>query len=155
MIAKKFSRRGLMQGAAALGAAVVMPQQLLAQQAPRTAGIPGSSLPARGELLIRGATVLSMDPAVPDLAAGDVHVREGTIVAVAQKIETPSAQVINGSGMFCIPGFVDTHFHLWNSMFRLYVRADVPSLGYFPVTARLGPLMDPEDSYRSVRLGAA
>ena len=41
--------------------------------------------------------------------------------------------------MICIPGFVDTHFHLWNSMFRLYVRADVPSLGYFPVTARLEP----------------
>jgi cytosine/adenosine deaminase-related metal-dependent hydrolase len=127
----------------------------LAQQALRTASAPGSPLPARGELLIRGATVLTMDPAVPDLAIGDVHVREGTIVAVAQKIETPSAQVIDGSGMICIPGFVDTHFHLWNSMFRLYVRADVPSLGYFPVTARLGPLMGPEDSYRSARLGAA
>ena len=37
-----------------------MPQQLLGQQAPRTAGILGSSLPARGELLIRGATVLTM-----------------------------------------------------------------------------------------------
>ena len=86
-------------------------------------------------MLIRGATVLTMDPAVSDLAVGDVHVRDGTIVAVAQKIETPSAQVIDGSGMIC-PGFVDTHFHLWNSMFRLYVRADVPSLGYFPVTAR-------------------
>ena len=86
-------------------------------------------------MLIRGATVLTMDPAVSDLAVGDVHVRDGTIIAVAQKIETSSAQVIDGSGMIC-PGFVDTHFHLWNSMFRLYVRADVPSLGYFPVTAR-------------------
>jgi 5-methylthioadenosine/S-adenosylhomocysteine deaminase len=96
-----------------------------------------------------------MDPAVPDLAIGDVHVREGTIVSVAQRTETPSAQIIDGSGMICIPGFVDTHFHLWNSMLRLYVRADVPALGYFPVTARLGPLMGPQDSYRSVRLGAA
>jgi 5-methylthioadenosine/S-adenosylhomocysteine deaminase len=155
MIDEKFSRRGLMQRAAALGTAALIPQELPAQQVPRTASGPGSSLPARGEFLIRGATVLTMDPAVPDLANGDVHVRDGTIVAVAQKIETPSAQVIDASGMICIPGFVDTHFHLWNSMFRLYVRADVPSLGYFPVTARLGPLMGPEDSYRSVRLGAA
>ena len=30
----------------------------------------------------------------------------------------------------------------------------LPALGYFPVTARLGPLMQPEDSYRAVRLGA-
>ncbi len=132
-----------------------MSQGLRAQQAARTTGAPGASLPARGELLIRGATVLTMDPALPDLAVGDVHVRDGTIVAVAQKIETPSAQVIDGSGMICIPGFVDTHFHLWASMFRLFVRVDVPSLGYFPVSARLGPLMGPQDSYRSVRLGAA
>jgi len=151
MIDDNLSRRGLMQGAAALGIGALVPQELLAQQAPRT----GGSLPARGELLIRGATVLTMDPAVPDLAVGDVHVRDGTILAVAPKIETRSAQAIDGSGMICIPGFVDTHFHLWNSMLRLYVRADVPSLGYFPVTARLGPLMGPEDSYRSVRLGAS
>ena len=144
MIDEKFSRRGLMQRAAALGTTALIPQELPAQQVPRTASGLGSSLPARGEFLIRGATVLTVDPAVPDLANGDVHVRDGTIVAVTQKIETPSAQVIDASGMICIPGFVDTHFHLWNSMFRLYVRADVPSLGYFPVTARLGPLMGPE-----------
>ena len=154
MMDNTFSRRRLMQGTAAMGTAL-LPRGLLAQQAARTAGAPGAPLPARGELLIRGATVLTMDPAVPDLAAGDVHVRDGAIVAVAQKIEAPSAQVVDGTGMICIPGFVDTHFHLWNSMFRLFVRDDVPTLGYFPVTARLGPLMGPEDSYRSVRLGAA
>src|SRR5438132_12341721 len=120
MIDNKFSRRELMQGAAALGTTALISQELLAQQAPRTARAPGSSLPLRGELLIRAATVLTMDPAVSDLPFGDVHVRDGTIVTVAQNIEAPSAQVIDGSGMICIPGFVDTHFHLWNSMFRLY-----------------------------------
>src|SRR5262249_61645948 len=96
-----------------------------------------------------------MDPAVPDLAAGDVHVRDGAIVAVAAKIDAPAAQTIDGAGMIAIPGFIDTHFHLWNALFRIYIRADVPAQGYFPVTARLGPLMAPEDNYRSVRLGVA
>ena len=155
MTGKKFSRRALMQGAAALGTAALIPQGLSAQQVARTASAQGAPLPGRGELIIRGVTVLTMDPAVPDLAAGDVHVREGAIVAVAPRIEAPAAQVIDGAGMICIPGFVDTHFHLWNALFRLFIRADVPALGYFPVTARLGPLMQPEDSYRSVRLGAA
>ena len=155
MTASKFSRRRLVQAAAVSATAALMPRALPAQQAPHGAAAPSPSLPARGEFLIRGATVLTMDPAVPDLAGGDVHVREGTIVSVAQKIEMPSAEAIDGAGMICIPGFVDTHFHLWNSMLRLYVRADVPALGYFPVTARLGPLMGPQDSYRSVRLGAA
>ena len=155
MTASKFSRRRLVQAAAVSATAALMPRALPAQQAPHGAAAPSPSLPARGEFLIRGATVLTMDPAVPDLAGGDVHVREGTIVSVAQKIEMPSAEAIEGTGMICIPGFVDTHFHLWNSMLRLYVRADVPALGYFPVTARLGPLMGPRDSYRSVRLGVA
>ena len=146
MAGKGFSRRELMQGAAVLGAAAFIPQGLSAQQVVRTASAQGAPLPGRGELLIRGVTVLTMDPAVRDLAAGDVHVREGTIVAVAPLIEAPVAQVIDGAGMICIPGFVDTHFHLWNALFRIFVRADVPALGYFPVTARLGPLMEPEDS---------
>lgn len=150
-----FSRRRLMQGAAALGAAALTPWSVLAQQTPRTASAPGASLPARNELLIRGATVLTMDPSIADLAVGDVHVRDGAIVAIAQRIEAPGAQIIDGAGMICMPGFVDTHFHLWNSLFRLYVRNDLPPLGYFPVTARLGPLMSPEDNYRSVRLGTA
>ena len=150
MTGRSLSRRGLMQGAAALGAAALIPQGLSAQQVARTASAPGAPLPARGELIIRGATVLTMDPAVPDLAAGAVHVRDGAIVAVAPTIEAPAAQVIDGAGMICIPGFVDTHFHMWNALFRIFVRADVPALGYFPVTARLGPLMQPEDSYRSV-----
>src|SRR5690242_9126708 len=146
----QLTRRTLIQGAAVLGTTALLPQSLLAQQSARSA----PALPARGELLIRGATVLTMDPAVPDLASGDVHVRDGTIVAVAQKVAAPGAEVIDGAGMICMPGFIDTHFHMWNALFRPFVRADVPALGYFPVTARLGPLMRPEDSYRSVRLAA-
>jgi 5-methylthioadenosine/S-adenosylhomocysteine deaminase len=149
------NRRRLLGSAAALGTATLMPRVALAQPAARNATASGAPLPPRGEFIIRGAIVLTMDPAVPDLASGDVHVRDGAIVAVAQKIDAPAAQVIDGSGMICIPGFVDTHFHLWTSLFRPFVRADVAALGYFPVTARLGPLMQPEDSYRAVRLGAA
>src|SRR5262245_47336285 len=132
---KTFSRRRLLQGAAALGTATLLPRGGLAQQAVRTAGASGAVLPARGELLIRGATVLTMDSAVPDLSAGDVHVRDGAIVAVAQKIEAPAAQVIDGAGMIAIPGFIDTHFHLWNALFRVFIRVHVPTLGFFPVTA--------------------
>ena len=90
--------------------------------------------------MIRGATVLTMDPKIGDLATGDVHVRDGAIVAVAAKVDAPKAQVIEGRGMICMPGFVDTHWHLWTSLFRPFVRADVNELGYFPVSNRLGQL---------------
>ncbi|MEJ0075984.1 MAG: amidohydrolase family protein [Alphaproteobacteria bacterium] len=146
------NRRRLLR-TAALAMFALAPRRSFAQPA-RNAATPAASLPPRGELIIRGATVLTMDPAVPDLSGGDVHVRDGAIVAVAQKIDAPAAQVIDGAGTICIPGFIDTHFHMWTSVFRPFVRADVGPLGYFPVTARLGPLMAPEDSYRAVRLGA-
>src|SRR5436190_1718992 len=149
-----FNRRRLLSSAAALATAALTPRGLFAQQGAHNAAAPGAPLPPRGEFVIRGATVLTMDPAVPDLLGGDVHIRDGAIIAVAQKIEAPAAQVIDGAGMICIPGFIDTHFHMWTSVFRLFVRADVAALGYFPVTGRLGPLMAPEDSYRAVRLGA-
>jgi 5-methylthioadenosine/S-adenosylhomocysteine deaminase len=139
-----------------MGALAATSGLVLAQQAaPRTAAGPRAALPTRGEFIIRGAHVLTMDPAIPDLPVGDVHVRDGQIVAVAAQINAAGAQVIQGNGMICMPGFIDTHWHLWTSLFRPYVRADVGAFGYFPVSNRLGQLMTPEDSYRAVIMGTA
>jgi len=50
-----------------------------------------------------------------------------------------------------LPGFIDTHFHLWGSFARGIV-AD-GDFDYFPVMSRLGPVMTPEDAYNSAKLG--
>ena len=154
MARSHISRRTVLRGATALGALVAASGKLSAQQAPaRSAKGPAAALPPRGEFIIRDATVLTMDPKIADLATGSVHVQNGAIVAVASKIESTTAQVIDGRDMICMPGIVDTHWHLWTSLFRPFVRADVGALGYFPVSNRLGQLMTPEDSYRAVMLG--
>lgn len=156
MSSSHFDRRTLLVGAASLGATA---GSVVAQQAATGAAVvwnarsKPTALPPRREYLIRGAHVLTMDAKLGDLASGDVHVRNGAIVAVGPKIEARGATVIDGRGMICMPGFVDTHWHLWTSMFRPFVRGDNREVGYFPVTNRLGQLMAPEDSYRSVRLG--
>jgi len=156
MTHSRMSRRTMLKGATALGALVAASGELLAQQAvSRSAAGPGAPLPPRREFVIRGATVLTMDPDIADLGTGDVHVRDGAIVAIGPRIELTNIQIIEGGGMICMPGFVDTHWHLWTSLFRPFVRADVNPLGYFPVSNRLGQLMTPEDSYRSVMLGIA
>jgi cytosine/adenosine deaminase-related metal-dependent hydrolase len=150
------SRRTILKGATALAGLVAASGELRAQQAvSRSAGSPGAPLPPRGEFVIRGATVLSMDPNVGDFATGDVHVRDGAIVAVAPRIELTNVQVVESGGMICMPGIIDTHWHLWTSLFRPFVRADINEFGYFPVSNRLGVLMTPEDAYRSVMLGTA
>ena len=146
----RMSRRAALTGAAALGAAAFVPGISSAQQAGRAA-----TLPARRDILIRGANVLTMDDKIPDLAVGDVLIRNGAIAEVGQKLAAKGAQVIDGRGMICMPGIIDTHWHFWTSMFRPYVRADINELGYFPVSNRLGQMMAPTDSYKSVRLGVA
>src|ERR1051325_6059370 len=67
------SRRTFLGGLAALGAAGTA----AAQAQKKTP----AALPARGELVIRNAYVMTMD-AAGDIADADVHVRNGAIVAV-------------------------------------------------------------------------
>jgi 5-methylthioadenosine/S-adenosylhomocysteine deaminase len=149
-------RRTILAATTALGAASLLPRRALAQ-----AGATGpaaqaiASLPARGEFVVRGANVLSMDDKIGDLPAGDVHVRDGAIVAVAAYVNAPGAQAVDGNGMICMPGFVDTHWHHWTTLLRPLMRQDDANLTYFPVTAKCGLVYTPADSYRSVRLGLA
>jgi cytosine/adenosine deaminase-related metal-dependent hydrolase len=153
MNSEPVDRRTMLTAATSLGAAALLPGQALAQGGPPSA--PGATLPARGEFVIRGAQVLTMDDSLGDMANGDVHVRNGEIVAVGASMSAPGAEVIEGRGMICMPGFIDTHWHHWTSICRPFVRGDDPARGYFPVTSKLGPHYRPEDSYRAVRLGIA
>lgn len=107
------------------------------------------------DLVIRCGHVLTMDPVLGELAGADVHVRGRAIAAVGQNLQVPGAQVLDARHMVALPGFVDTHWHLWNSALRAWVRGDDAHRGYFPVTLKTGPLFTPEDSFRSVRLGLA
>jgi cytosine/adenosine deaminase-related metal-dependent hydrolase len=115
----------------------------------RTSG----KLPARGEFVVRNAYVVTMDAKRGDIPVGDVHVRNGALVAVGPTLNAPGAEEIDGRNRIACPGFVDTHFHLWGSFARGIV-AD-GDFDYFPVMSRLGPVMTPEDAYASAKLGIA
>jgi ribose/xylose/arabinose/galactoside ABC-type transport system permease subunit len=102
-----------------------------------------------GRKLIKGGTVLSMDPLVGDFEVGDVLVEDDKIVAVGPNL-TAEAEVIDGSGMIIIPGFVDTHRHIWEGILR-NIGTDVPLEGrvsYISFVLRtLAPAYRPEDVY--------
>lgn len=142
-------RRALLAAGAGLAAANLLPSRAHAQ------GAAAGALPARGEFVIKGAQILTMDAAIPDLASGDVHVRDGAIVGVSPGIDAPGAFAIEGKGMICLPGLVDTHWHHWTNVLRTFMRWDDPKATYFPVTAKYGAHYTPQDSYRSARLGLA
>ena len=100
---------------------------------------------------MRNAYVVTMDNKLGDIPNGDVHVRNGALVAVGPKLNAPGAEEIDGRNRIALPGFIDTHFHLWGSFARGIV-AD-GDFDYFPVMSRLGPVMTPEDAYDSAKLG--
>ncbi|HEX7855943.1 MAG TPA: amidohydrolase family protein [Sphingobium sp.] len=69
-------------------------------------------------ILIRGGSVLSMDPHVGDFACADVLVSGRRIEAVAPYIDAGDAAVLDARGMIVMPGFVDTHHHLFETALR-------------------------------------
>jgi cytosine/adenosine deaminase-related metal-dependent hydrolase len=100
--------------------------------------------------LIRGGMILSVDPAVGDMAAGDVLVENGRIAAVERNLTVDDARVIDASNMIVMPGFVDSHRHIWEGLLR-NIGTDVPLEGrtsYISfVLHKLAPAFRPEDAY--------
>ena len=104
-----------------------------------------------GRKLLKGGTILSMDPTVGDLDGGDVLIADDRIVMVGRNLEAgDSAEVIDVTGQIVLPGFVDTHRHIWEGVLR-NIGADVPLEGrtsYISfVLHKLAPAFRPEDAY--------
>jgi 5-methylthioadenosine/S-adenosylhomocysteine deaminase len=112
-------------------------------------GPPTTVVPA-GRTLIKGGTVLTLDPAIGDLAVGDVLIEGDRIVEVGPGIAAGDAEVIDATGMIVMPGFVDTHRHIWEGVLR-NIGTDVPLEGrtsYISfVLHKLAPAFRPEDAY--------
>jgi 5-methylthioadenosine/S-adenosylhomocysteine deaminase len=68
-------------------------------------------------LLIRGGTVLTMNDRL-DTVDGDVLVRDGRIEAVGRIDAGRHDTVLDASGALVLPGFIQTHIHLCQTLFR-------------------------------------
>ena len=79
-------------------------------------------------LLIRGGTILTMNDA-GTIVQGDVSVRDGRIAAVGAVDPASHDTVIDASGCLVLPGFVQTHIHLCQTLFRGYAD-DLPLIDW-------------------------
>jgi cytosine/adenosine deaminase-related metal-dependent hydrolase len=151
----KLSRRSILRaglfGGAALGAMGVA-----GLAAPTASAAPAGKLrlPARANLVIRNAYVMTMEPGSPDIKDCDVHMKDGAIVAVGPKLSAPGSVAINGAGMIVLPGLIETHWHMWNTLLRS-MSGEKAEYGYFRTTAALGQKYEPADMYHGTRLAAA
>ncbi|HSJ35299.1 MAG TPA: amidohydrolase family protein [Acidimicrobiia bacterium] len=108
------------------------------------------SVTPTGRLLIKGGTVLTLDPAAGDFASADVLIEDDRIVEVRPNLAADGAEVIDATGMIVMPGFIDTHRHIWEGLLR-NIGTDVPLEGrtsYITfVLHKLAPAFRPEDAY--------
>ncbi|MBS0316124.1 MAG: 8-oxoguanine deaminase [Proteobacteria bacterium] len=102
-----------------------------------------------GTLLIRGARcVATFDDERRELRDASILVRDGRIEAVGAAGDLPQAadEVIDARGCLVVPGLVNTHHHMYQSLTRAIPSVQDAELfswlrGLYPIWARLTPEM--------------
>ena len=104
--------------------------------------------------LIRNATILTMNDAL-DIVPGSVSVRDGRIASVGADPDARHDVTIDAEGAYLLPGFIQTHVHLCQTLFRGHAD-DMPLLEW--LRARVWPMEaahTPVTLRASTRLAAA
>jgi cytosine/adenosine deaminase-related metal-dependent hydrolase len=100
--------------------------------------------------LLKNGTVLSLDKKVGNFNQADVLIEGTQIAAVGPNLSAADAETIDASNMIVMPGFIDTHRHLWEGILR-NIGTDIPLEGEKSYLAfvlnTLAPAYRPEDVY--------
>ena len=158
------SRRGFLKagsaGAAAAGAMALFhaPEaQAHNDREPEHSGRPGR------RLLIRGGAVMSMDDKVGNFAKADVLIEGKKVLAVGPNLPGGGAAVIDAEGRIVMPGFIDTHHHLFETALRSFLADGLlfdgldPAItqNYFQkILSTFAPVYRPQDVYISTLFGS-
>jgi 5-methylthioadenosine/S-adenosylhomocysteine deaminase len=152
------SRRNFLKGVAATGLAtgglkLFAPRPAAAQggAAPFNSGAPGV------RYVIRGGSVMTMDPGLGNFAQADVLVEGKKILAVGPNLNAPGP-TIDASGAIVMPGFIDTHHHQFETALRSFLADGVlindgsgsvsGSITYFEyILLKFAPVYRPQDVY--------
>ena len=107
-------------------------------------------------VLIRNAVILTMDDRY-SVVEGSVVVRDGVITSIGgvDGQEAPVETVVDAKGGYLLPGFIQTHVHLCQTLFRGYAD-DMPLLEW--LRRRIWPMEaahSPATLEASVEVGAA
>jgi 5-methylthioadenosine/S-adenosylhomocysteine deaminase len=109
-----------------------------------------------GQTLIADALVLTMDDELGTLPRADVLIEGQRIAAVGPDLpRQQDVDVIDGRDRIVMPGFVDTHRHMWAAMLRGCACYGDLGTYFHDVVFTYGANFTPDDTYASVRFGLA
>ncbi len=163
------SRRNFLKGAAAAGVAAaglnLFASRPAAAQFANAGDAPQDTGKPNRRYVIRGGSVMSMDPKVGDFPEADVLVQGKTILAVGPNLAAGTADVIEAHGRIVMPGFIDTHHHQFATALRSFLAdgvlindgAGTPSgrTPYFEfILNKFDPVYRPQDVYINELFGA-
>src|SRR5438128_4321403 len=70
-----------------------------------------------GSILIKNSTLVTMNQK-GSVVRGDLLVRDGRIARIAEKIDETADEIVDAKDCAVLPGFVQTHVHLCQTLFR-------------------------------------
>jgi cytosine/adenosine deaminase-related metal-dependent hydrolase len=113
--------------------------------------------------LIKGGAVLSMDPEVGDFAEADVLVEGRKIIAVGPNLRAWGVPSIDARGRIVMPGFIDTHHHLFETALRSFLAdgllfdgldANITQNYFQKILLTFAPQYTPQDVYINTLFGS-
>lgn len=114
-----------------------------------------NDLPPRQNMTLRHGRVVSMDAGSAVLDDCDVRIEDGVITALGQALDAAAGiPDVDATGHIITPGFIDTHWHLWNTLLRGVVHSSC-GFDYFNVKRTLAPLHETDDFYWAARFALA
>jgi cytosine/adenosine deaminase-related metal-dependent hydrolase len=153
------SRRNFLKGAAAVGIAAASTNLFAPRPAAADVGDPPADSGMLGRrYVIRGGSVMSIDPNVGDFPQADVLVEGNKILAVGPNLAAGGADVIDATGRIVMPGFIDTHHHQFETALRSFLADGVlindgsgspsGSITYYEyILLKFAPVYRPQDVY--------
>ena len=104
-------------------------------------------------LVIKNGYLITMDDAGSRMRS-DVLVEDDRIVEISPVIDSDGARIIDATDCLVLPGFVQAHVHLCQSLFRGQAD-DRPLIDWLNTITELESLHTPESLHASARLGIA
>jgi 5-methylthioadenosine/S-adenosylhomocysteine deaminase len=103
--------------------------------------------------LIKGGTVITMNSTAQVWGRADVLLENDTISSISPLLEIEDCEVIQAEGMIVLPGLIDTHRHLWQSILK-GMAGDYTLMEYLQqVPGIMAPRFRAEDVYLANLVG--
>ena len=100
--------------------------------------------------VLKGGIVLTLDKKIGNFMDADVVIEGTRIAGVGPNLASDNMEIIDATDMIVMPGFIDTHRHLWEGILR-NIGTDIPLEGEQSYLAfilnTLAPAYRPDDVY--------